>query len=300
MTRSLIVALVFIGVLGLSHGAAAAPDNANSGVEWEKSELGETAFVPMKSAPFPHPSRDKGYTANKVTFPRDPHYSDSTVGLFIPRVYRRTPKTNVLLYLHGWSNNVRKAMDEFKLREQIVASGQNVILIFPEGPRDATDSGCGKLEDKDGLKHLVEESLATLHAGGKIDREKIGNVLIAGHSGAYKGLACCADHGGLDAELAGVCLLDASYGNLDMFVNWVQKHPKGRFFSIFTDHLAPQNVYLFTRMQKADEHCTLKLDTDATDDLVAKSRTLFLHTETLEHDETVRWLERWLRTRKLD
>ena len=206
----------------------------------------------------------------------------------------------MLVYLHGWSNNVRKAISEFKLREQIVASGQNIILIFPEGPRDATDSGCGKLEDKDGLKHLVEESLATLHAAGKIDREKIGHVLIAGHSGAYKGLACCADHGGLDAELTGVCLLDSSYGNLDMFVSWVQKHPKGRFFSIFTDHLSAQNVYLFTHIQKMDEHCTLRIDKDATDDLLAQSRTLFLHTETLKHDDTVQWLERWLKARKLD
>jgi hypothetical protein len=53
-------------------------------------------------------------------------------------------------------------------------------------------------------------------------------------------------------------------------------------------------------MQKMDEHCTLHIDTDATDDLLARSRTLFLHTETLKHDETVQWLERWLRTRKLD
>jgi hypothetical protein len=262
--------------------------------------LGETAFVPMKSAPFPHPSRDEGFKYGKTTFPRDPHYTDSTVAFFIPRGFHRSAKANVLVYLHGWGNNVRKAITDYKLREQIAACGQNIILIFPEGPRDASDSGCGKLEDKDGLKHLVEESLATLHAAGKINLEKLGHVLIAGHSGAYRGLACCADHGGLDAELSGVCLLDSSYGNLDMFVNWVQKHPKGQFFSIFTDHLSAQNVYLFTHMQKNGEHCTLQIDKDATDDLVARSRALFLHTETLKHDDTVQWLERWLRTRKLN
>jgi len=57
---------------------------------------------------------------------------------------------------------------------------------------------------------------------------------------------------------------------------------------------------LFTHIQKMDEHCTLHIDTDATDELLARSRTLFLHTETLKHDETVQWLERWLRTWKLD
>jgi hypothetical protein len=300
MIRLLSLVLVCAGVVSLTCSATAAATDSRPVIEWEESKEGETAFVPMKSAPYPHPSRDKGFVYNKVTIPREPHYTDSTVGLFIPHGYRRTPEVNALVYLHGWSNTVRKAIAEYKLREQIAASGQNIILIFPEGPRDATDSGCGKLEDKDGLKHLVEESLATLHAAGKIGHEKLGHVLIAGHSGAYRGLACCVDHGGLDAELTDVCLLDSSYGNLDMFVNWVQKHPKGRFFSIFTDHLSAQNIFLFTHMAKIDEHSTLKIDKDATDDLLAQSRTLFLHTETLKHDDTVQWLERWLRTRKLD
>lgn len=278
----------------------AAANDSRPAIEWEKTDEGETAFVTMKSAPYPHPSRDNGFVYNKKTIPRDPHYIDSTVGLFIPRTFHRTPKTNVIVYLHGWSDNVRRAIGAFKLREQIVASGQNVILIFPEGPRDATDSGCGKLEDKDGLKNLVEESLATLHAAGKINNEKIGHVLIAGHSGAYRGLACSADHGGLDAELTGVCLLDSTYGNLDMFVDWVKRHPKGHFFSIFTDHLAAQNVYLFTHMQKSGADTKLQIDTDATDDLVAHTPALFLHTEKLTHNETTRWFERWLKTIKVN
>jgi hypothetical protein len=301
MWRGLIAVLVCSDVLFSSGVAfAAVADKSQYAIEWDRGELGETAFGPMKSAPYPHPSREKGYTYNNVTFPRELHYSDSTVGLFIPRGYHRTPRVDVLVYLHGWSNHVRKAISQYKLREQIVASGKNLVLIFPEGPRDAQDSGCGKLEDKDGLKNLVQESLATLHAAGKIDNEAIGRVLITGHSGAYKGLACCADHGGLDAELSGVCLLDSSYGNLDMFVNWVQKHPDGQFFSIFTDHLAAQNVYLFTHMEKAGARPALKIDSAANEDLLTQSRLVFLHTETLKHDETVRWLEKWLRTRKLD
>lgn len=301
MGRLLIFVVVCSCVVGGGAAkATAAPADSRPAIEWEQSEAGETAFVPMESAPYPHPSRDKGHVFNKTTIPREPHYTDSTVGLFVPRGFRKTPKTNVLVYLHGWSNNVRKAMAEFKLREQIVASGQNVVLVFPEGPRDASDSGCGKLEDRDGLRRLVEESLRTLHAAGKIEGEEVGQVLIAGHSGAYLGLASMADHGGLDGKIAGVCLLDASYGNLDMFVQWVEKHPRGRLFSIFTDHLSSQNVYLFTHLQKIDPQCAMRIDTEATDEMLAKSRTLLLHTETLKHDETVRWLERWLRTRELD
>src|SRR6185369_7999012 len=90
--------------------AAPASTDASGAIQWEKSELGETAFVPMKSAPYPHPSRDNGFVYNKVTIPREPHYTDSTVGLFIPRGYRRGPKVNVLIYVHGWSDNVRHAI----------------------------------------------------------------------------------------------------------------------------------------------------------------------------------------------
>src|SRR5437588_9994710 len=110
MIRLLIFVLVCTGIVGLDGGAAAALTDPRPSIEWKKTEEGETAFVPMKSAPYPHPSRDNGFTYNKVIIPREPHYSDSTVGLFIPRGYRRTPKVNVLVYLHGWSSNVRKAI----------------------------------------------------------------------------------------------------------------------------------------------------------------------------------------------
>lgn len=300
MIRWLWTTVVCLSALAVCANAVAAPADSAKAIQWEKSDEGETAYVEMKSAPFPHASRENGFTYHQTKFPREPHYSDSTVGLFIPRGFQRRSQVNLLIYLHGWNSNVRKALAAYKLREQIVASGQNIILVFPEGPRDASDSGCGKLEDKDGLKHLVEESLATLHAAGRIDNAELGSVLLAGHSGAYKGLACMADHGGLDAGLSGICLLDASYGNLDMFVDWARKHPSGTFFSIFTDHLAAQNVYLFTHMQNDDSHCTMRIDSAADGEVLAKTRLLFLHSEKLKHDETVQWLERWLRARQLE
>src|SRR5438309_235267 len=101
----LLILLACSGIVGLGDDTTAAPNNSHLNIDWETSEAGETAFVPMKSAPYPHPSRDKGYVYNKTTIPREPHYTDSTVGLFIPRGYRRTRKVNVLIYLHGWSNN---------------------------------------------------------------------------------------------------------------------------------------------------------------------------------------------------
>ena len=64
--RRLIFVLVCCVVVGLRISIAAAPDSQSS-IEWEKTDEGETAFVPMKSAPFPHESREKGFVYNKVT-----------------------------------------------------------------------------------------------------------------------------------------------------------------------------------------------------------------------------------------
>ncbi len=284
-------ALLFTGILLAQ---------ATSQPVWETSDLGQTTIVPMRSAPYPHASRQEGFKISGKVFPRNPHYVDSSVALFVPKAFKPSERTNVLVYLHGHYNNVRKALADFKIREQIVASGQNLILIFPEGPKDAGDSGCGKLEDKEGLGHLVSEALATLHAEGKIPGETAGRVLLAGHSGAYRGMSFCVEHGGMEKQLRDVALLDSSYGRLEAFVDWAARHPDVHLFSIFTDHLSVQNVFFMTHLGHKKQDFALKIDTDATDEVLTRTRLLFLHTETLKHDETVRWLERWLRSRKLD
>lgn len=262
---------------------------------WEKNDLGETAIFPMKNAPYPHASRAEGFKSKDKVFPRDPHYTDSSVALFIPRGYKPQDRVDLLVYFHGHHNNIRKALDTYKLREQIVASGRNIIFVFPEGPKDVPDSGCGKLEEKDGLKNLVAEVLDTLTAEGKIKSKQVGCVLLSGHSGAYNVLSACVARGGLDENVTEVGLLDASYAQLDPFVDWVVRRKDARFFSIFTDHLAARNVYLMTHMKKKSIRYELLDAEDAMEDVVARSRVLFLHASRLTHDQTVSWLEKWLK-----
>ena len=92
MLRLLIIGVVGTTIVASSGSDIAAESDSRPSIEWEKSEAGETAFVPMKSAPYPHPSRDKGFIYNKVLIPREPHYTDSTVGLFIPHGFTARPK----------------------------------------------------------------------------------------------------------------------------------------------------------------------------------------------------------------
>ena len=263
---------------------------------WEPGPAGQTAIFQMRCAPYPHASRADGFKINDKSFPRDPHYTDNSVALFIPKGYRPGAQTDLLFYFHGHSNNVRKALEFYKLREQVAASGQNVIMVFPQGPKDATDSGCGKLEEKDGLRRLAEETLQTLVSEGKIDSPKLGRVYLTGHSGAYRVMSFGVEQGGLEDHIAAVGLLDASYGRLEAFVDWAKRSPRHRLFSIFTDHLAAENVFLMTRLRRVDVPYALYCDEDADAGVLAANRVLFVHTDRLDHNGTVQWLEPWLRS----
>ena len=273
----------------LSAPPASAPAN-----EWQRREAGQTLIAPMASAPYPHASRESGFTLRDKTFPREPHYTDPSVALFVPKGYRTGEPVDLLVYFHGHQTNLQASLDALKQREQIAASGRNVIAVFPQGPKNASDSGCGKLEEKDGLKRLVEEVLDRLAKDGKIGTRKLGRVLLAGHSGAYKVIAACIEHGGLEAQLTDVCLLDATYGELDKFVDWAKRRSASRLFSIFTDHLAAQNVYLMTHLRQAGIGYELAAEQNADAPLVRDSRVLLLHAEKLNHNGTVQWLQRWL------
>ncbi len=48
------------------------------------------------------------------------------------------------------------------MREMFATSGKNVIMVFPQGPKNSRGSGCGKLEVENGFANLVGEVLDTL------------------------------------------------------------------------------------------------------------------------------------------
>ncbi|MBI1293034.1 hypothetical protein GC173_17635 [bacterium] len=266
-----------------------------SAAEWFGNEWGETAIVKMESAPFPHESRAEGFKGrNGTLWPAEVHYMNNEVGLYIPNTFKPGPTTDVIVYFHGHGNDVRKSLETFKIREQIVAANRNAILILPQGPYNASDSGLGKLEDPDGLKNLIAESLGVLNEDGKIPAAELGHVVLTGHSGAYKGIGMCLRQGGVDDHINEVYLLDASYGQLEDFSGWIEKHPEGRFGSIFTDHLAGENVIIMATLSKDKVPFVLRVDDNIEAD-AEKAPVFFVHTVSLDHNGTVSWLERFLK-----
>ena len=137
-------------------------------------------------------------------------------------------KIDTVLHFHGHNNTAAGAMKGFKLREQLIESKQNAILIMPQGPVNARDSSGGKLEKKGALnpflrevRQLVQsnEVAAKLGKSGIPKSGRIGTLVVSAHSGGFHVAAkLCKD---TSFDVREVYLLDALYGDMYTFRDWV-------------------------------------------------------------------------------
>ncbi len=70
---------------------------------------------------------------------------------------------------------------------------------------------------------------------GEIKSNKVGSIILAGHSGAYRVISFCLMRGGLTPNISDVILFDALYGQTEKFVHWIENF-NGRFINIYTDN----------------------------------------------------------------
>ncbi len=258
-------------------------------VTWQKTAHGELMLRPFPTAPYPHSSRADGFKGRTQTYPTNPHYTDSTVGIFIPAGYSDGETVDYLVHFHGHNNHVSKAIDQYKLAEQIAAAKVNAILIVPQGPMDAADSGGGKLElDVGGFENLMADVTAFLNAQRKIHTAKIGRIILSTHSGGYKVTAAILDHGGLADRVTDVLLLDSSYGSLEWFAKWAAGNaapgmPARRLVSLYTQHLAAANLELMGRLEKAGVKYNELDEVPLTDHELSRRGVTFMAT-TKAHD----------------
>ena len=255
---------------------------------WSVTAEGQTLLRSFQNAPYPHASREKGYTYDGKFFDAPTHYSDSTVGIFIPAGYRPGKTVDYVVHFHGWSNHVASVLDHYALRQQMVESQRNAILLVPQGPKDATDSGGGKLEMEAGaFAALLNEVTAYLVQAGKIHTDHIGKIVLSTHSGGYRVTSAILRQGGLTEHITDVLLFDSSYGGLDNFVEWASHGSNRRLISLFTAHLAPENFTLLTLLQKQNVRLQAILEPDLNTDVLLPRHVLLLHTPDIAHDEVM-------------
>lgn len=251
------------------------------------NHLGEMFVSQFSSAPFPHPKRINGHDYNSKTYSAKEHYSDSSVAIFIPKGFKPTGKINFVVYFHGWYNNIDSACAQFNLIEQFSESNKNAIFVFPEGPKNSPDSFGGKLEEKDGLKNLIDDVLKFLKEKKKIKSPSIGNIILAGHSGAYRVISFCLMHGGLTRNISDVILFDALYGQTEKYIHWIEKF-NGRFINIYTDDGGTkeetEKLIKFLDVNKISffqiEEKQLKIED------LTRNRLIFIHSD-LTHNEVI-------------
>src|SRR5262245_61485686 len=118
----------FLGLLG---GAAMIADGtrarATSRVRSVARDAGGTTVtMELDHAPFPTPSAG---------------YQDATVIAFVPAHFRipRDQRVPMLVHFHGHNTAAERAIVAHQLREQLVDSRQNAILVVPQGPFFAPD-----------------------------------------------------------------------------------------------------------------------------------------------------------------
>ena len=249
--------------------------------------LGELFVPKFSSAMFPHPDRKNGHTYKDKVFSKEEHYSDSSVAIFIPNSFKQSESINFVVYFHGWGNNIDTACAKFNLIEQFTESNKNAIFVFPEGPKNSSDSFGGRMEEKDGLKNLIDDVLTFLTNKGIISTTKVGNIVLAGHSGAFRVISFCLMRGGLTQNISDVILFDALYGHTEKFAHWIENY-NGRFIDIYTDSGGTKNESQ-NLMDDLDgwEIPYLKIEeTELKLDDLSNNRLIFIHSD-LRHNEVI-------------
>src|SRR5258708_36822315 len=150
--RMFLAGLAALPVLSLATRAGAQPAGRVRSIA--RDSRGTTVWLGLEHAPFPAPGAG---------------YRDDTVIVFVPAHYRYREEEGVaaLVHFHGHNTSADHAIVAHELREQMVDSKQNALLVVPQLAVMAADSSAGKLESPGGLVRLLAEAVgSTAREGG--------------------------------------------------------------------------------------------------------------------------------------
>lgn len=183
---------------------------------------------------FPDLARAAGHTYDKILYTAAEHYSDSSILVAVPSQIKVGKHIDIIFWFHGWRNNIDSAASNFELIEQFLASHRNAILVLPETTKNAPDSYGGKLEQQNTFKLLLRDIISKLKKQKIISRKtKPGNIVLAGHSGAFRVMAYILQNGG--EEVKQVVLFDGLYSQVDKYTAWIQADTSHRFINLYTN-----------------------------------------------------------------
>ncbi len=247
---------------------------------------GEFLRFEFSNSMFPHILRNDGHIYRDSHFPKDLHYSDSTTLCYVPKNFKPKKKINLVVYFHGWYNNVDSSNKQFKLSEQFEKSGVDAILVMPEGPKNAPDSFGGKLEEKNVFKNFCDELIGKLSAPFN-HKFEIDKIILAGHSGAYRVISFILLHGGLNDNIHSVILFDGLYGQTEKYSYWLD-HYRGNFINIFTPDggTKGESENLMKCLSAWNIDYSFVDENSLTPEILSKNRIVFIASQ-LGHNEVI-------------
>lgn len=286
-TFSKFAGFAFAFLLAMSITPGEAESFSKTLTDLSSADSGELILAHFASAPFPHPARADGHKYKDKLFSAQEHYQDNTVAIFIPKNFHPESKVDFVIHFHGWGNNVTNALRKYELIEQFVASGKNAILIVPQGPRDASDSFGGKLEDAEGFKRFMDEAMTTLRKKSALKKSTIGKIILSGHSGGYEVISSILAVGGITSQIKEVWLFDALYGQAEKFQNWFA-HDSVRFIDVYTANggTKTETENLINDLKVKEIDFFAGQESNVSLDELSRNRLVFLFSE-LPHDQVI-------------
>jgi len=153
------------------------------------------------------------------------------------------------------------------------------VLVLAETAKNAPDSYGGKLEKLGVFKALVNDIMNNLKHEKIVGQKTTpGNIVLAGHSGAFRVIAYILSNG--EMPVAEVDLFDALYSQTDKFLSWIQQDSQHRFINWYTNHGGGTDKVSIDMMKQMDSlHVPYKLieETSATREIIKSNRVLFVH-----------------------
>lgn len=163
------------------------------------------------------------------------HYADSSTYVFVPDYFNKAKPYVLVLYFHGWNNNIDTALLQYQLQQQFYDAHQNAIFIFPESAKNAPDSYGGKWEQPGEFNWYMQELNLFLKEKGLITGQFTKpSLILAGHSGAYRVMSYILLY--TYHTCKGTILFDALYGQTEKFSMYLKMHPSSRLINIYTDN----------------------------------------------------------------
>lgn len=221
-----------------------------------------TSLVPMDNAPFPmRAAADDGDHVRinfrrRVTWEKGA-FNDPRVLLHIPKGFDPNKPAVMVVFYHGHGATLtRDVLNRQEVPEQISEAGANAVLVAPQLAYDARSSNPGKLFEPGAFARMVREAgdqLTKLYGDPRAGKTFANMpIIIVAYSGGYLSAATSIERGGLKGRVRGIVLLDALYGELGGFANWVNQNRSGFFVSSWTQSTRGRNAELERMLSDRD------------------------------------------------